>query len=70
MDRNKIRHDLCVAYAQALMVNALAKGTFPEEGLSETETGNRAAYMMVDWYNQCMDTMIKMKDREILDPDD
>lgn len=70
MDKNEIRRDLCVAYAQARMVDALAKGTFPEECLDEAETGNRAAHMMAGWYSHCMETMLQIKDKEILDSDD
>ena len=31
MDKNKIRHDLGVAYAQARMIDALAKNFFPNK---------------------------------------
>lgn len=69
MDKNKIRHDLCVAYAQARMVDALAKNSFPEQNDLKYETGIYAAHKMVEWYSQCMDELIQIKDREITAPD-
>ncbi len=69
MDKNKIRHDLGVAYAQARMIDALAKNSFPEQNKQEYETGIDAAHKMLEWYSQCIDELIQIKDREITDPD-